>query len=234
MNSTRIDADDEEEGQEERFSDIFERSDTRNYFAVVEKIFLDLRGSPLTLNSSKDYQLSRRWFEAGVPLELIRSTIREVIERRQREGKDKVLSLTFVKRAVARAWKRQQELMAPGAAAPAEPAFDVPALLTALVALLPEALPGRAELVERISALGEDPEVVEMALMELDSELLELGWQRLGVERQAELEQRLDAARKKLAQRLSTEEVERAGDRLREQILREQLELPVLSLFAVD
>jgi hypothetical protein len=157
-----------------------------------------------------------------------------VIERRLREGKDKVLSLTFVKRAVERAWKRQQELMAPGAAPPVEPAFDVPSLLTTLAALLPEVLPNRAVWMERITGLGEDPEVVESALVELDAELLKSGWERLDIEHRTNLEQQLEVARKKLERRLPIEEVEKAKDRLREQILREKLELPVLSLFAVE
>lgn len=233
MSSTKTGAQEGEESEEGRFSDLFERSDTSDYFTAVEEIFLEARGAPLTLNA-KDYQLSRRWFKAGVPLELIRGTVKEVIERRLRQGKDTVLSLTFVKRAVERAWKRQQELMAPGAAVPVEAAFDVPALLTALAALLPETLPDQAEWTARITGLGEDPEVVEAALAELDAEILRSGWDRLDGEQRVELEQRLDAARKRLERRLPAEEVERAGERLREQILRQQLELPVLSLFAVE
>ena len=228
MNSTRNGA----EGQEGPFTDLFERSETAEYFTAIEAIFLEVRGAPLTLNA-KDYQLSRRWFE-GVPLDLIRATVQEVVERRKREGKDTVMSLTYVKRAVERAWKRRQELLAPGAPAPVEPAFDVPALLATLAASLPQTLPDRGAWAARITGLGEDPEVAEEALARIDGELLQTVLDRLDGAQRGALEERLATAREKLARRLPAAEVERAGERLREQLLREQLELPVLSLFAVE
>lgn len=230
MSSTENGA--EEGGGEGPFSDLFERSETSDYFTAVEEVFLEVRGAPLTLNA-KDYQLSRKWFEAGVPLELIRSTIKELVERRRREGKDTVFSLTYVKRAVEKAWRQRQELLAPGAAVPAEPAFDVPALLTELAALLPNSLPDRSIWAKRITALSEDPEVAEESLAKLDAELLEVLWEGLEDAHRAALVGRLEAAQEKLARRLPAEEVQRARERLREQILREELELPVLSLFAV-
>ena len=217
----------------ERLEDRFERSGAHQYFQEVEAVFLELRGGPLTLGS-KDYALIKKWYEEGVPLALVRSTLREVLEKRKKEGKDRVSSLRYVKSPIERAWKRYQEVQAPGAAALDETLLDVPQQLEALVQILPSGLIGREALVARIKGLSGDAESVEESLAAIDGEFLAEVWEDLPASTREQVEGRLAKAREKLARKLPREEVERATGRLRDQLLREELSLPVLSLFSVD
>lgn len=213
----------------------FPRSEDQAYFRQLEEHFLALRGSPLTL-SELDSRLAKSWFEEGIPVELVCRTIEEVFEKRRSAGKDKVSSLRYLKSAVARAWKRHQEMNATveGQAAShvAEPSLDLPARLGRLADSLPEALPEIDRWREEIRSLGGDPEQIEEALAELDTRVLRESEAHLGPEQHQEVEARLTAALEALATRLPRDELERASASLREQILRKWLGLPILSLFA--
>jgi hypothetical protein len=110
----------------------------------------------------------------------------------------------------------------------------VGARLTALAAALPPGLPGGERAAERIAALGGDPEAVENALAAIDRELLEAAAEALGDEGQRQLEERALAGLGALADRLPAAELEAARGRLARRLLRRDLGLPVLSLFAPE
>lgn len=213
-----------------------DQSPESRYHRAIEDVFIDLRGSPLQL-SVKDYQIAREWFQEGIPLELVERTVREVFARREaqkdEEKHKKVWSLGYCKRAVKAAWTRQQELQAP-AAGGGEEELDLAGRLANLAAALPVGLAGRDAVVEKIRALDGDAEAIEIRLTELDRELYQAAAGTLSPEVAAEVDQELAASRAALAGRLPAEELERAGDALREEILRRRLGLPVLSLFAPE
>ncbi len=213
-----------------------EPSGPHPYFMAIEDVFLDLRGSPLEL-APKDWLIAKEWYEEGIPLELVVRTVHEVFARRKakkdEEKHKKVWTMAYCKRAVAVAWRRQQELQAPAAVA-REEELDLPARLGNLAAALPAGLVRRDAVAERIRALEGDPEAIEQKLAEIDREVARQARDSLSESENEEIERELTASRRALAERLPADELERAGDRLREEILRRRLALPVLSLFAPE
>ncbi len=213
-----------------------DQSPESRYHRAIEDFFIDLRGSPLQF-SPKDYHIAREWYEEGVPLELVERTVREIFARRKaredEEKQKKVWSLGYCNRTVKAAWRRQQEIQAPGAGGE-EDELDLPARLANLAAALPAGLAGRSGVAERILALAGDAEAIEQTLAEIDREVLCRASEALAASEREAIESELATAQAALAERLSADELERAGDRLREQILRRRLGLPVLSLFAPE
>ncbi len=213
-----------------------DQSPESQYHRAIEDVFIDLRGSPLQF-SPKDYSIAKEWYEEGIPLELVERTVREIFARREaREDEEKhkkVWSLGYCKRWVKAAWRRQQELQAPGAGG-GEEDLDLPARLANLAAALPAGLAGRSGVAERILGLAGDAEAVEQKLAEIDREVVRRAGERLPAPDRQGIEEELATARAALAERLEADELERAEGRLREQILRRRLGLPVLSLFAPE
>lgn len=202
------------------------------YFHAIETVFIELRGAPLML-APADYHVAKDWLEAGIPLALVERTLRDYFHRRREQGKtDTVRGLRRVRKAVEKAWKVQRELQAAGVEIVIEP-FDPAERLAALARALPAGLLGRAAWVERLQVLSGDPSVVETRLAELDGELIAELEASLGETERAALDARLRAALAMLARHLPESELARTGARLREELLREQVGLPVLSLFAV-
>jgi uncharacterized protein involved in exopolysaccharide biosynthesis len=134
---------------------------------------------------------------------------------------------------VERAWKKERELQAP-ARHPDATAIDVPPRLAALAGTLPAELAGVDRLAERIRGLDGDTEEVEERLADLDRELLAAAEEGLDDDRRRRLENRLEGALDALRARLPADELERSRARLREQLLRDELALPVLSLFSPE
>jgi hypothetical protein len=227
------------------------------YFLAIEDHFVRLRGAPLLL-SPADWQVARRWHRQGIPLELVRRALEEVFaRRRERAAKGRISSLRYCAPAVEAAWTEHSELAAPGARVEAE-TFDAASRLAALAAALPSiaggrsgpagpgGLPGspglvglrglaglRAELVALADA-GLDPQAIEERLAELDRRTLDGALAALDAEERAALDATLDKAIGTVAGRLAAAEIERARGRLARQVLRERLELPMLSLFSPE
>ncbi|HEX6202437.1 MAG TPA: hypothetical protein VF100_05480 [Thermoanaerobaculia bacterium] len=204
------------------------------YFRALEDFLIDLRGAPL-LMSPADYRVAQRWHRRGIPLDHVREVMRDVYVRlRERGGTEPMNSLRYCARAVEAAWKRVEELRAPGEREVGEEGIAVAARLAALAAALPEGLPGRDELAARVTALAGDVEHVEAALSALDRELLATLDAGLGDEERAALEARVEETVASLFGRLFAGDVDRARDRLRRQLLRRDFALPVLSLFSPE
>ncbi len=203
------------------------------YFLAIEDVFLELRGSPLQL-SPKDWQIARGWHDAGVPLGLVERVVREVFERRRASQKqDKVWSLRHCKRAVDAAWRRQQELAAPGSSEATEE-LDLAGRLARLSAALPNELGDRESLVATILGLEGDAESIEAQLAQIDHNVMAAADDAQAPSDRRDIERELAEARAALAERLPDDELERSAERLREEILRRRLGLPVLSLFAPE
>jgi hypothetical protein len=206
-----------------------------SYFEAVEEIFIRLRGAPLLL-SPADWQVARRWHREGVPLDLVRRTLEEVFARRRERGaRGRIQSLRYCAPAIDAAWEEVRELRAPGERALAAP-LDVAARLAALAAALPADLPRREAWARRIAAAEAEgrPEAIEERLVDLDRELLEMAAGRLDDETRLQLGARAAASLKAVAGRLPADEVEVARRRLERRLLRRELGLPVLSLFAPE
>jgi hypothetical protein len=213
------------------------RSD-RAYFQAIEATFLRLRGSPLLL-SPKDWRTAREWRRQGIPLELVERTLEEVFERRRERGEDrKISSLRYCARAVEAAWKRLRELTAPGERAEGderEP-FTAAPRLEALAAALPEGLPGRRGVAERVQALADedDPRRIEEALGAIEAEVLDGLLAGLSETERSALEADADESLAPLADRMTREDAEHTRERLVRRKLRRRTGLPTLSLFAPE
>ena len=203
------------------------------YFRAVEEIFLELRGSPLTLPPA-DWHVARRWHRAGIPIGLVRRALAEVFAKRKERGaKGKISRLSYCAPAVEAAWEELRELTAPGERLEA-PAFDPAGRLRALAAALPADLSGRDELAARIVSLAGDPQEVEEGLAALDREMLAAAAASLDGPARGEVEAAVEATIAGLRGRLSADELERSRERLTWQVLRQRLGLPVLSLFSPE
>ncbi len=209
-----------------------ETSEAHRYFRDLEDYFIDLRGAPLQL-SPADWQVAKRWYERGIPLEHVKHVLAEVFTRRREQGAEGLVTLRYLRKPVEASWKDVEEMRATGERAPA-PRFDLEARLAALAAALPAGLPGRDGLVARITALGGDTEHVEAALSALDKELLAQAEAGLGEADRAEVERQVEETVAGLFGRLFAGDVEKARGRLRRQALRRHLGLPVLSLFSPE
>lgn len=204
--------------------------DEHAYFRSIEDRFIQLRGAPLLL-SAADYQLAKRWWAEGIPLAVIHGALEEVFARRAERGADSpVQSLRYCASAVTAAWRRAARLEQADRREVVEP-IDVAARLEALAAAIPDGVAGAARLRSDTLALAGGAEEVEAALADLDRRLLEAADGALGEEARLAVASRVDRSLELLGERLSGAELEAARRRVREQVLRRELGLPVLSLF---
>ncbi len=114
------------------------------------------------------------------------------------------------------------------------PAIDVTARLAALAAQLPPGLPHRKRWSRQLVELDGDVEEVEERLQEIDRQVLEAAGAALSAQDREELEEQLSKAMAKLGQLLPPLQLRRIEEHLRERLLREKLDLPVLSIFAPE
>ena len=140
----------------------FESSEAHRYFRELEDFFIDLRGAPLQL-SPADWQVSKRWYERGIPLSHVKRVLEEVFTRRRERGAEGLVTLRYCRKPVEAQWQEVEEMRATGERA-AAPRLDVAARLAALADALPAELAGRGELAARILGLEGDTEHVEGAL----------------------------------------------------------------------
>jgi len=210
----------------------FESSEAHRYFRELEDFFIDLRGAPLQL-SPADWQVSKRWYERGIPLSHVKRVLEEVFSRRRERGAEGLVTLRYCRKPVEAQWQEVEEMRATGERA-AAPRLDVAARLAALADALPAELAGRGELAARILGLEGDTEHVEGALSALDKELLAHAEAGLDAAARQEGERQVEETVAGLFGRLFAGDVDKARGRLHRQVLRRQLGLPVLSLFSPE
>ncbi|MEM1206863.1 MAG: hypothetical protein AAGN66_26755 [Acidobacteriota bacterium] len=209
----------------------FERSADQEYFRALEHRFIELRGAPLQL-SPDDWRVCREWHALGIPRDLVETVLQESVEKQREKGKDVQRRMRYYHRAVLEAWQRIAELRAP-AAPTSVPGMDLDARLRSLAAALPEG-PDFRDVGAKIAALRGDAEAIETSLTGLDHALLEAAEKSLDPSAAKAVDDRLESSTRALSGRMPDHEIEAARDRLRQQILRRELNLPVLSLFSVD
>lgn len=205
----------------------------RQYFRRLEDLFISLRGAPLLL-SPADWEVARRWREAGIPLDLIESVLREIFERSPKKaGRGGVRSLKYFDRPVTAAWEESLEL---GAAEGDRTAreIDVPSRLAMLAASLPERPDELRQIGQQIRALSGSAQQVEAGLAGIDAEMLRISLASLSKSEAAALEEGVERALARLDPRLDSREVTRLRDGLRMRQLRRLKSLPLLSLFSPD
>ncbi len=211
-------------------------AEDQRYFQAIEATFIRLRGAPLLL-SPTDWRMAQAWRKEGIPLAVVEEALEEIFQGREERGaKNPVSSLRYCKRAVEKSWAQARELNATAERATA-PALELAPLLRALAASLPADLPAReavqAEILALDSSAQGDPETVERGLGEMEERLLERLEGTLEAARLEKVEAAEGTALAALARRLPEEQIEAARLRLRRKLLRQELGLPVFSLFSV-
>ncbi len=216
---------------------MFPSSPANDYFRAIETTFIVLRGAPLLL-APDDWQVAREWHRQGIPLRLVEQTLEEVFAKlKAKEGEDgrrKLVTLRYCRRAVERAWRRRRELLAPAQSGSETPALDPAPRLAALAAALPEDLANRRSRQDEILSLAGDPEEIERQLTEVDAEFVAVVLASLEPDAREELDNRVQEAVQPLASRLTRADLERARGVLEQQIVRRLMKLPVLSLFSPE
>jgi hypothetical protein len=206
-------------------------SEVHSYFQRIEEVFVQLRGAPLLL-SPADWQVARKWYQEGIPLEVVRRSLEQVFERRrERKTRGRIQSLRYCAPAVEAAWGEIRELTAAGRRPVAAP-IDLTARLQALAAALPPHVLGYQSLVQSILGLSGDTEEVEAELDRLDAKMLEAAEEGLGENARQEIEQAVARTLADLSERLPEAEIEASRVQLWRQALRRRLDLPILSLFS--
>jgi hypothetical protein len=202
------------------------------YFRVLEDEFLRLRTAP-TLLSPADWQLAEGWHRAGIPIDLVVATLRDVWKRRLERGASarRIQSLRYFAPAVEAAWEEVRSLQAPGVRSNV-PAIDLPSSLAALAALLPEGFSEVARWRDRIRALDGEARLVEEQLAHLEAEIGDVAWRDLSPEERAAVEALVTRRLAPLANRLTAEQRAESALRLRRSVVRARVGLPLLSLFS--
>ncbi len=210
-----------------------EADEAQTYFQAIEAAFVRLRGAPLLL-SPTDWQVARRWFEQGVPLDLVVRALEEVFaKRRERGAKGRISSLRYCAPAVEQAWEEIASLTAAGRVAKPEP-IDLAARLAALARALPGELTEREAWAQQVGALAGTAEEVEKRLAQIDGAILDRLAAGMDEAERETAEKEVYGSLAKLAPRLPREELEQARAQLLRQHLRRSHRLPLLSLFAPE
>ncbi len=213
---------------------MFVESPEQAYFRVIEEMLVRWRGASVSVGTS-DWHIAERWYEMGIPLDLIDRVIGEVVSlRKERKVKGRLASLRYCAPAVESAWEEISELIALGESVPA-PALDVPSRLAALAAALERV--GVEEVAAQVRALappGTLAEAVEQRLAGLDAEMLERTDRGFAPDDLAAVATEIDKSLRTLSGRLPAAEIEPARDRLRRHAVRRRAGLPFLSLFSPD
>jgi hypothetical protein len=203
------------------------------YFRAIEEVFIRLRGAPLLL-SPTDWQIARDWHRAGIPLELVCTTLEELFRQRAEAGKrGSVRSLKYCQSAVKQSWLARQELAAPAARGD-QVEMDIETRLLNLAAALPGSLPERDRLYRQIRELEGGVQDVEHELSLLDRQVMEALRSGITPEATAKIERGVEEVLARLETRLPADERPAVRERLFDQAVRRRAGLPVLSLFSPE
>lgn len=211
---------------------MFPASDEQRYFLELEIAFNQLRRSA-SLLSPADWQVAAGWQRAGVPLPVVVATIERLFrQRRERGDAEKIQSLRYCAPAVQNAHRQLLELGHGQAPRQEQPALEV--RIDRLIRGLGDF--GRSHEARIRDCLGwDDPAAVENALGVLRDELALEAYRALDEGEREAVEARLQQAVEKglepLRSRLTPEQCRTAAERLRQRWLREEMGIPVLSLF---
>lgn len=201
------------------------------YFRAIEDYFIGRRGAPLLL-SPKDWEVARRWFEAGIAVPIVTTALREIFD--EKVDPSLVRSLAFCDRRVRRRWRELGAVLAADVrvAAGVETPDEVVGALEALATSLPDDLPDRETWEAELRACGGigDVVAVEEALAQVEVRLLAALLAGLPGRSREAIERRADQAFATLGRNLPTDAAESARARLVAQEVRRRFGLPRLSV----
>jgi hypothetical protein len=210
------------------------------YYQTIEEFFVSRRGDPLFL-SNADWNLIRKWREAGLPLRVVLRGIQDAFDGHAHSfsRNERVGSLAYCAREVEAARDRWSQALSIGGASTG---LDVPAILegfardlAAARSLGPRASKAAAAAIEEIrrrarAGLAD----VESWLAGLEASVVEAIRADEGAARLGELEAEIDRALAPYRERMPARVLERLRQDSRVRRLLERHGLPRLSLFHLD
>lgn len=222
------------------------------YFQALEAAFIRLRGAPLLL-SPADWQVAKEWRGEGVPIDLVVRVMERIFGRQGDSAKRTgIRSLRYFRTAVARSWRRILELGGgESVGLDAEP-VDIRARLERLAAALPspaalrknavggtdplgEALARAIEgVAEKVLSLAGNTRSVEAELRKLDRAVMVRLREGLDAATLASLEESVQENLAALSDRMAADTRDQTLELLLVRRLRQELNLPVLSLFSPE
>ena len=217
-----------------------ETEEDRSYYQAAEAAFIRRRGTPFLL-SPRDFAQLKEWRALGVPLEAIERGIDEAFSRREeRSATGRVNSLTYCRDAVLEAWERRAETSVGRGSEKRGKDPDIVSALADLERALSEVSRRRTDLVapidsaqrsiERLGKSGKDAEETEASLARLDRKLAKELYDALPEEERGNLDADVERSLARAGLRMDVETARRTASALRRRKLREELELPRLTL----
>jgi hypothetical protein len=217
-----------------------ETEEDREYYQAAEAAFIRRRGTPFLL-SPRDFAQVKEWRALGVPIEAIEQGIDDAFSRREeRSARGKVNSLSYCRDAVLEAWERRsQTSVGRGTFGPGEQEKVAPAVLAladrlgALAARRPELaapLESAARSLSKLAKSGRAADTMEASLARLDKRLARDLAEALPEDEKQRLNTEVETSMTRAGLRMDAETAKRTAGALTRRKLREQLDLPRLTL----
>jgi hypothetical protein len=212
----------------------------RAFYSAAEAAFIRRRGTPFLL-SPKDFALLKEWRALGVPIEAVEQGIDDAFSRREERGATgRINSLAYCRDAVLSAWERRAEAAVGAGRGRREESPDAAATLAALSQALLAVARRRPDLsdpvesarrsLERLRASPRPVEEAEASLARLDKKLASSLLESMPEKERTDLEAAVARRLERAGARMDAESAERTRKALTRRSLREQLDLPRLTL----
>lgn len=218
-----------------------ETEEDRSYYGAAEAAFIARRGTPFLL-SPKDFALLKEWRALGIPIEAIEVGLDDSFTRREERGAGgRVNSLSYCRDAILSAWERRAETsVGRGAGRVEGESQDVAGALAALSQRLDsvarvhpsltQPIESALRSLERLTRSGKTPGEVEASLARLDRRMSNEIADALPEERRRRLDAEVESLLAKARIQMDRETEEKTRRALTRRTLRDELELPRLTL----
>ena len=218
-----------------------ETEEDRAYYAAGEAAFVARRGTPFLL-SPRDFAFLKEWRAIGVPIEAVEAGIDEAFGRREERGATgRVNSLAYCRDAVLSAWERRAETaVGRGAGRRESSASEIAPLLDRLAERLDAVARAHPELTAKIDSAGrslerlakssKEPGEVEASLARLDRRLCNELAGAIGGDERSRMEARVEEVLARARVKMDRETEDKTRRALTRRLLREEFDLPRLSI----
>jgi hypothetical protein len=213
----------------------------RAYYGAAEAAFIARRGTPFLL-SVKDFALLKEWRALGIPIEAVEAGLDDAFTRREERGATgRVNSLSYCRDAILSAWERRAETSVGRGAGRVE--GDPPDVAGALAVLserldsvarvhpwLTQPIESALRSLDRLARSGKSAGEIEASLARLDRRISNEIADALPEDRRRRLDEDVVKLLAKARLRMDRETEEKTRRALTRRTLREELDLPRLTL----
>ena len=220
-----------------------------DYYAVIERYFVSLRGSPLFI-APRDWHLIHSWLEKQIPLEVVKEGLDRAFEKRK--STRPVRGLSYCRQTVESAYRRHCEALtgshrdAEGGAVAVtaqrhlfELASQLEKAARATETSHPMLSEAAARLAQRLACLATEQtksirfKDIEAELQRMDDELLKIGARSMSQEQRLRCQDLADEALESYRSRMPEDVYASARQSAYRKRVRSRLGLPALSLLHI-